>query len=53
MFKRIGLFLITNLAILVVMSAILSIFNMKPYLRQYGLDYQALLIFALIIGFTG
>jgi heat shock protein HtpX len=53
MFKRIGLFLITNLAILVVMSAILSIFNIKPYLSQYGLDYQSLLIFALIIGFTG
>ncbi|KTC89555.1 protease HtpX [Fluoribacter dumoffii] len=53
MFKRIVLFLATNLAILVVISFILSLFNIGPYLTQYGLNYQALLIYAGIIGFTG
>lgn len=53
MFKRITLFLITNLAIIIVLSIILSIFNVQPYLTQHGLNYQTLLIFAAIIGFTG
>src|SRR5690349_5803242 len=53
MIKRVALFLVTNLAILVVISVILSIFNVGPYLTQYGLNYQSLLIFALVIGFTG
>src|SRR5262245_6682956 len=53
MFKRIALFLITNLAIIIVISIILSIFNVQPYLTPYGLDYKTLLIFSLIIGFTG
>jgi len=53
MFKRIGLFLLTNLAIIVVISLLLSIFNVKPYLSSHGLDYQSLLIYALIVGFTG
>ena len=53
MFKRIGLFLATNLAIIAVISLILSMFNVQPYLTQYGLNYQSLLIYALIVGFTG
>ncbi|VVC74979.1 Protease HtpX [Aquicella siphonis] len=53
MFKRIALFLATNLAIILVISFILSLFNVQPYLTQYGLNYQSLLIYALIIGFTG
>lgn len=53
MFKRIALFLATNLAIIVVLSVILSIFNVQPYLTQHGLNYQSLLIYAAVIGFTG
>lgn len=53
MIKRIMLFLLTNLAILIIISVILSIFNVQPYLTKYGLDYRSLLIFAAIIGFTG
>lgn len=53
MIKRIVLFLATNLAVLLIISLILSIFNLKPYLSQHGLNYQALLIFAAIIGFAG
>lgn len=53
MFKRIGLFLLTNLAIIVVISILLSIFNVQPFLDAHGLNYQALMVYALIIGFTG
>lgn len=53
MFKRVTLFLATNLAIILIISLILSLFNIGPYLTQYGLNYQSLLIYALIIGFTG
>lgn len=53
MFKRIGLFLVSNLAIIVVISILLKIFNIDPYVSQYGLNYQSLLIFSAIIGFAG
>lgn len=53
MLKRIFLFLATNIAVLLVISLILNIFNIRPYLTQYGIDYQSLLIYALVIGFTG
>lgn len=53
MLKRIALFLATNLAIIVVISVILSIFNVQPYLTKHGLNYESLLIYAAIIGFTG
>src|SRR5215216_893108 len=53
MIKRIVLFLATNLAVIIVLSIILSLFNVSPYLTKYGLNYQSLLIYAAIIGFTG
>lgn len=53
MLKRIALFLATNLAIVVVISIILSIFNVQPYLTQHGLNYESLLIYAAVIGFAG
>lgn len=53
MFKRIFLFLAANVAIIAVISTILSIFNVQPYLTPYGLDYQSLLIYSAIVGFTG
>lgn len=53
MLKRIFLFLLTNLAVLLVISIVLSIFDIRPYLSQYGLDYKTLLIYALSVGFAG
>lgn len=53
MFKRVGLFILTNLAIIVVVSIIMSIFNVQPYLTQQGIDYRSLLIFAALFGFAG
>ncbi len=51
--KRIFLFLVVNLAIIVILGAVVSIFGIRPYLTPYGLDLKSLAIFAAIIGFTG
>ncbi len=51
--KRVVLFLITNIAILLIISVIFSFLGVKPYLTAYGLDLKALLIYAAMIGFAG
>jgi len=53
--KRIALFLATNLAIIVVLGITLRLLGVERILdeRGVGLDYQALLIFAAVIGFGG
>lgn len=53
MFKRWGLFLLTNLAIMLMINIILSVFNVQPYITQYGLDYSSLMIYCAIWGFVG
>jgi heat shock protein HtpX len=51
--KRIVLFLLTNLAVMVVLSATLHILGVNRFITQQGLDIQMLLIFSAIVGFTG
>ncbi len=51
--KRIFLFLATNIAVLVVMSVILSLLGADRFLTQSGLDLPTLLVFSLVVGFTG
>ena len=53
--KRIALFLVTNLAILVVLSVVLSLLGVDSLLAENGvdLDLQALLIYSAVIGMTG
>lgn len=53
MMKRVLLFLGTNLLIIAMISIIMSIFGVQPYLTQHGIDYQALMIFCLIWGMAG
>ena len=54
MFKRIGLFLITNLAILFVLSITLRLLGIDSILAQDGgLNLNALLVFAAVFGFGG
>ena len=50
---RIVLFLATNLAIILVLSITTSIFGLNRWMTEQGIDYTSLLIFALIVGFTG
>ena len=51
--KRIVLFLATNLAVLVVLSVVVSLLGVDKYLTQQGIDYRSLLVFAAVIGFGG
>ncbi|GAB6184394.1 protease HtpX [Thermodesulfovibrio hydrogeniphilus] len=51
--KRILLFLATNIAVLFVLSLVLRILNVEPYLTSVGLNYQSLLIFAAVFGMGG
>jgi len=53
LFKRIGLFLITNLAILVLLSFMARILGVDRFLTANGLDMGALLLFAAVWGFGG
>jgi heat shock protein HtpX len=51
--KRIFLFLATNIAVLVVMSVILSLLGVDKFLTRSGLNLPMLLVFSLVVGFTG
>jgi len=53
MFKRIFLFLAINCLVVLTISVVLSLLNVKPYLTAHGLDLRALLIFCLIWGMVG
>lgn len=51
--KRIFLFLLLNFLVVMTISIVLSLFNIRPYFTAHGLDYQSLLIFCFIWGMTG
>ncbi|MEW5890323.1 MAG: protease HtpX [Pseudomonadota bacterium] len=51
--KRIALFLATNLAIVLVLSVSMRLLGVEPYLNEQGLNLDALLIFAAVMGFGG
>jgi heat shock protein HtpX len=51
--KRILLFVMTNLAVVVVLGIVANLLGVNRYLTANGLDLGALLGFALIIGFGG
>ena len=51
--KRIFLFVLTNLLVVVTISLLVNLLGLRPYLSARGIDYQALLVFCLIWGFAG
>ena len=52
--KRIVLFVLTNLAVLVVLSVVLRLLGLdRAMYAQTGLDYGSLLAFSAVVGFTG
>lgn len=53
MFKRIFLFVLTNILVMVSVSIILSVLGLNHYISAAGLDYQALMGFCLVWGFVG
>ena len=53
MFKRIFLFLITNLAIVFILSLVLNLLGVGPMLTEQGIDLTSLILFAAVFGFGG
>jgi heat shock protein HtpX len=51
--KRILLFVLTNIAVIAVMSIVLSVLGVDRFLSARGLNVGMLLVFSLIVGFTG
>jgi heat shock protein HtpX len=51
--KRIVLFLATNLAVMLVMSVVLSLLGVNRYLSANGLNLGSLMVYSLVVGFTG
>jgi heat shock protein HtpX len=51
--NRIFLYILTNLAVMLVLSASLRILGVDRFLTQQGLNVQALLVFSLVVGFSG
>ncbi len=51
--KRIVLFLLTNLAVMLVLGVVTSVLGLNRYLSAYGMNYGSLMVFSLFIGFTG
>ena len=51
--KRIILFVLTNLAVVLVLGVVASLLGVNKFLTSNGLDLTALLGFALIMGFGG
>ncbi|MDD0852899.1 protease HtpX [Halobacteriovorax sp. GB3] len=53
MFKRVSLFLLTNILIVATISIVTSLLGVKPYLTAQGINYESLLIFCLLWGMGG
>jgi heat shock protein HtpX len=52
--KRIVLFLVTNLAVMLVLSVVLKLFGLDQAMySQAGMSYGGLLVFSAVVGFTG
>src|ERR1700680_3314123 len=51
--KRVFLFLLVNILVVTVLSFIMYLFNIQPFLQQHGLNYTSLAIFCLIWGMGG
>ncbi len=51
--KRIFLFLAVNFLVVITISLVLNLFNVKPFLHSYGIDYPSLMIFCLVWGMGG
>jgi heat shock protein HtpX len=55
MFKRIALFLITNLAVIMVLGVVLNLLGVDSLLdaQGRGMNIQAMLVFSAVLGFVG
>jgi len=51
--KRIVLFLVTNLAVVLVLSVVLRLFGLDRVVQANGINVGGLLVFSFVVGFTG
>ena len=51
--KRIVLFVVTNLAVMLVLSVVLKLFGIDRAMAQEGINFGSLLAFSAVIGFGG
>ncbi|MDY7574668.1 protease HtpX [Actimicrobium sp. CCI2.3] len=51
--KRIFLFLATNIAVMLVLTVVLSVLGVDRFITQAGLNLPMLMVFSLVVGFTG
>ena len=53
MAKRLFLFILTNLLIMAMLSIVLSVLGIRPYLSARGIDYSSLMAFCAVWGMPG
>jgi heat shock protein HtpX len=53
MLKRISLFMLTNIAVMVMVTIILQVFGIEPYLQANGINYTSLMIMCGVFGMVG
>lgn len=51
--KRIVLFIATNLAVMLVLGIVLNVLGVNRFISAQGLNIPMLMVFSLIVGFTG
>src|SRR5258706_4858240 len=51
--KRVLLLLATNIAVMVVLSIVVSVLGLDNWLNENGIDYGTLLLFSAVFGFGG
>ncbi|MBS3904530.1 MAG: protease HtpX [Simkania sp.] len=51
--RRIFLFLAVNILVVIMISLLLNVLNVRPYLQAYGLNYSSLAVFCLVWGMGG
>lgn len=53
MFKRIALFAVTNIIVVITISLILNLLGVRGYITAQGINYSSLLVFCLVWGMVG
>jgi len=53
MAKRVFLFLVTNLLVILTLSVVLRVLGIQPFLTRQGIDYSSLAAFCLVWGMGG
>ena len=51
--KRIALFLLVNVAVLIVITAVVHLLGLERYLQPYGITVEGILAFSAVFGFGG